>query len=365
MFESRKYQERAAVWLSTKSRGIIQIPAGGGKSRVAAMALNIVITKKTRTEKVKIGWMSPTIEARDQGLFAMNQFPAVASQDILCVCAASDADMSDRDILVVDECKHSCSETWFKMVSQCKNRWGLDATPFSEDSEKNEKLLELFGGNILEIPREELKDSLTGAQVIILNSTDSNLESRIDAQANAAINRRKHFWKGEEWELAAQCKWQACMDIGIVGNVARNDAIVCTAIQHSNNHVLILVNKIEHGEMLQNQIPGSHLCFSKMGRKLRSETLAAFKSGEIRCILATSLADEAMDVPIADVLIMACGGRSENKAIQRTGRVLRKYDGKDSAKIFDFCDTFHPMSHNHFKKRLSVYRKLKYNIEPL
>jgi superfamily II DNA or RNA helicase len=108
-FETREYQDRAAAWLAVRKRGIVQAPAGSGKSRLLAMALNNVITKVQRTKPVKIGWIAPTIETRNQGNDAMNQFPAVAAQDIKIACAAADEDWSDRDVLIVDECHHSGS----------------------------------------------------------------------------------------------------------------------------------------------------------------------------------------------------------------------------------------------------------------
>lgn len=359
------------------------MPTGGGKSRVVAMALEMVISKKVRTEKVKIGWIAPTIEAREQGLFAMNQIPLVADQDILCVCAASGISMADRDIVIVDECKHSCSETWFEMVSKCPNRWGLDASPFSDDAEKNSKISDLFGNNILVIRRSEMGDAITSAKVIVLNDSDGELQSKIDEDWKLRFNKRKrflrrqvtrcyrisgswrktiNFWKGMKWKIEAQCKWIACMEFGIAENVARNDAVIREALRHSEDHVLILVNSIEHGEKLQERISGSKLCFSKMGKKDRRETISKFKSGEIGCVICTSLADEALDVPIADVLILVSGGRSEQKAVQRTGRVLRRFEGKEIATIIDFADNYHPMAANHFKKRLLIYRKLGYTI---
>ena len=113
---------------------------------------------------------------------------------------------------------------------------------------------------------------------------------------------------------------------------------------------------------MSERIPGSKLCYSKMGRKERSCVLADFKSGEIKCIVATSLLDEGADLPIARVLIMVSGGRSNAKTEQRTGRVLRLYQGKDHGIIYDFHDRQHSTMRNHSLKRMDTYRRLGYEI---
>jgi superfamily II DNA or RNA helicase len=364
-YEDRIYQSRAVAWLCKTRQGIVESPAGSGKTVIASTALARVTLSRERSVKVRVGWIAHTIEQCEQAVIALDQFPeAKKFMDIKIACAAAEMDWSDRDVLIVDECQWSGCGQWFNQISTCSGaRWGFSATPFDEkDPTRNDIVRDLFGGKIFVISRNDIQDKLAIANVIVLESTDADIQNKIDNVANLSIKRRQRFWTGKKWELEAQCKWQACMEIGIMENRSRNDSIIGHAIQHSNDHVLILVNNIEHGEWLKTNIPGSHICFSKMGKKLRSATIEGFKSGRIPCLIATSLADEGLDVPIANVLILACGGRSENKVIQRTGRVLRKAEGKDSAIIYDFADNYHPMAANHFKKRMSIYKKLGYTI---
>ena len=105
------------------------------------------------------------------------------------------------------------------------------------------------------------------------------------------------------------------------------------------------------------------MCYSKMSKKDRASVLETFKEGKVKCIIATSLADEGLDLPKANVLIMVSGGRSEAKTIQRTGRVLRAFPGKTHGLIYDFLDRQHPMMERHANKRIATYRKLGYRIE--
>jgi superfamily II DNA or RNA helicase len=91
--------------------------------------------------------------------------------------------------------------------------------------------------------------------------------------------------------------------------------------------------------------------------------LAAFKAGEIRVLIATSLADEGFDAPIASVLIMAGCGKALGKMIQRTGRVLRPYPGKSSGIIYDFFDRSHGMLLNQSKRRKKIYLDQGYEVQ--
>ena len=74
-------------------------------------------------------------------------------------------------------------------------------------------------------------------------------------------------------------------------------------------------------------------------------------------------ADEGFDAPIADALILAYAGKSQRRAIQSTGRVLRPYKGKECGLIYDFKDTFNGMLANQARKRRAMYKQLNYSQE--
>jgi superfamily II DNA or RNA helicase len=228
--------------------------------------------------------------------------------------------------------------------------------------DRNHLLENLFGNQCLTIERSEVAENVAPAKVIMLDASDLRLGPIIDSEIQRTVEWRRRYWKGQDWELLAIVTWQVCIKRGIVGNRARNAAAISTALNHRNDSVLMLVNEIEHGETLAAQIPGATLCFSRMGKKIRQETLESFKSGTIKCIVATSLADEGLDIPIANVLILVSGGRSSAKTEQRTGRVLRLYQGKDHGLIYDFMDTFQKTMASHARRRMALYHQLGYQI---
>jgi superfamily II DNA or RNA helicase len=114
--------------------------------------------------------------------------------------------------------------------------------------------------------------------------------------------------------------------------------------------------------MYASKIKGSILVYSKMPKKARREAMEEFKAGNISTMIATSLADEGLDLPNVHTLVMVSGGRSAQKTIQRASRALRRAPGKDTALIHDFKDTFHPLAQAHSKKRVKCYKELGCSI---
>ena len=159
-------------------------------------------------------------------------------------------------------------------------------------------------------------------------------------------------------ELKRMCAWESLVDIGICQNKERNDYAIQYAMEHGDMQTLILIPRITLGEDYERRIPGSRLVHSKISKKLRKAAMDEFKSGQLKTMIATSLADEGLDLPNVDLLIMVSGGRSSQKTIQRASRALRKTETKNCATILDFSDKFHPIGSFHAKKRMTCYRQL-------
>jgi superfamily II DNA or RNA helicase len=128
--------------------------------------------------------------------------------------------------------------------------------------------------------------------------------------------------------------------------------------------VIVLVGAIEHGELLAEDIgPGAACIHSKLPAKRRRELTQALKDGTLKCAVATSLLDEGADFPRASVLILAAGGRSATKTIQRAGRVMRPYEGKTCGVVYDFADRGLAFANAQWKARRRVYASLGYAIQ--
>jgi superfamily II DNA or RNA helicase len=355
------YQKSAVEWIRTRRRAICIAPAGSGKTVIAAAAIQSVVTARGREHPVRVGWMANTQEQCQQAHKALDNFPCRIERRVACAAAATD--WSDCALLIVDECHHAPAPAWRTQIESCTGaRWGFTATPYSEDPERNEAMAVIFGTDRFTIDRQAVARRLAHARVVMLDATDPDLQQPIDAKIATDMRWRQRFWRGDPGQLWGQVAWQACIEMGIVQNRARNEAAVAAALAHRGDAVLVLVNQIEHGDALCARLPGARLCHSKMGAKARREALQAFQAGTVWCIVATSLADEGLDLPRANVLVLVSGGRSSTKTEQRTGRVLRAFAGKEHGTIYDFTDHQHPLMAKHSRRRVEVYRALDYEI---
>lgn len=409
------YQARAVAWLRTKRRGAVHAPAGSGKTIIAAGTLRSVIDAKPRPRLVRAGWIGNTEEHCDQAWKALcvvfdictkqqtdgdvwrngkAEFVAAVLTlvDVRVACAAAATDWSDRDVLIVDECHHAPAEGWAAQIASCHGTvWGFTATPPEGEDERLPAYTAIFGGEFFEIAREEVGSRLVQASVITLSATDYGLKDVIDSEIETAMAYRRRYWHtGEiamcrriladksasderktaavammeklENQLWGQVAWQCCVKFGIVGNKLRTRAAVAKAVEHRRDSVIVLVNHVDHAEFVAGEIPGAVACYSKMGKKKRWDALEGFSGGRGPCIVATSLADEGLDVPRANVLVMVSAGRSNARTEQRAGRVCRVFANKQHAIVYDFADVFHPLAAKHSRVRHELYRKLGFQI---
>jgi len=386
--QQREYQQRAIDFLCSVRRGICKAPAGSGKTHIAASALSRCLDG--RKERANVEIMVNTREQVEQMQTACDRFDIASKCDLQIYCAAGAPIGTKPDMIIVDECHRSSSASWSAKIKSCDGgRWGLSATPFDDkEAEQVAIIKELFGERIHTIERAELVENghLSKARVIWRDVPEESkcLRFIIDTigESDGVARFKKMSFKvrdikskdsmsdedkrKEIEEIERKCRndcvYAAAQKIGIWANQWRDYAIISEANRRvsDGHHVIVLIGKIEHGERLIAAIPGAVLCFSGMGAKRRREALASFRSGSIRCLVASSMLDEGFDAPIADCLILASAGKSQRKAIQSTGRVLRPYIGQESGIIVDFTDRFHPMLARQAGKRRAIYRGLNY-----
>lgn len=144
--------------------------------------------------------------------------------------------------------------------------------------------------------------------------------------------------------------YQAC----IVQNMARNNYILeqCYRAQNEKQDpVLILIQDLEHGDILQDMIAQLGPCAYLKGeddQKDRKKVVARFQKGEIPFLVASTIFDIGIDIPEIRTIIMAGAGKSPARAIQRVGRGLRKTGNKTECLIIDFEDRlgYHLLDHS-------------------
>ena len=65
-----------------------------------------------------------------------------------------------------------------------------------------------------------------------------------------------------------------------------------------------------------------------IGKRERARALQSFSSGELRILVSARVLNEGIDVPAANVAIIAGGSQGSREYVQRVGRILRPSEGK-------------------------------------
>jgi len=350
----RDYQKKAVEWAKT-SDGLIIAPAGSGKTWIAA---SIIKHYHQLHPDWSFGWTAPTRETCQQARTSL-KVAGVPDGIVDVRCPHESVDFSKKQLLVTDECKHAPARILRGIIESCNGlRYGFDATPWCDDDDRNAITRTLFHSRIYEIKRSDIGDSLADAYLEISDATDLSLQQKIDDNIDRLFQARRRYMRISDDELKRMCAWESLVDIGICQNRERNAYAINYALEHLDMQTLILIPRITLGEEYEASIPNARLVHSKIGKKDRRAYMEEFKAGNLRTMIATSLADEGLDLPNVELLIMVSGGRSSQKTIQRASRALRKTDTKNCATIVDFSDKFHPIGAFHAKKRMKCYREL-------
>lgn len=72
------------------------------------------------------------------------------------------------------------------------------------------------------------------------------------------------------------------------------------------------------------------------GKSEREHIIECFKAGSYQALVAISCLDEGIDIPCAEKGILLSSSTNPREYIQRVGRVIRRYPGKERAEIVDF-----------------------------
>lgn len=146
----------------------------------------------------------------------------------------------------------------------------------------------------------------------------------------------------------------------ITENIIRNNIIIndTKELLTKNYQVLVLFKHLQHGknlcELFDNQdIKYEYLSGSDPLDK-RIEVKERLLSKKSNLVLASSIFDIGVDISSLSALVLAGGGKSSIRALQRIGRCIRKFPGKKYAAIVDFFDDVKYLK-SHSKRRFQIY----------
>jgi superfamily II DNA or RNA helicase len=146
----------------------------------------------------------------------------------------------------------------------------------------------------------------------------------------------------------------------IVENEYRNQLIVSNTkmLLDKGFRTLVLYKQIKHGQILQDLFAENNIDIEMLNGNdttaRRDEVKEKIATGKIQAILASTIFDVGVDIPSLSGLVLAGGGNSSIRCLQRIGRSIRKYPGKEKVAVIDFYDDAKFLK-QHSKKRYKIY----------
>jgi superfamily II DNA or RNA helicase len=346
--------QREAIehWIAARSRGVVVLPTGAGKTMVAMMA----IASRKRSALVVV----PTLDLLNQW------YDVLAStfgepiglvgggyhEPLPLTVATYDSAHLHMDrlgnrfgLVVFDECHHLPSESYALAARMCLApfRLGLTATP--ERTDGRERLYDELVGPI--VYRREINE-LSGA--ILAEYETVRLEVPLSADEREAYDAARAeytgFLRDNGIRMSASDGWQRFLMLASQSDTGRSAFIayrkqrslamaapgklaVLTRLLHAHRRERILVftddNATAYAISRRFLIPAiTH----QTKVKERSAILTGYRAGELFAIVTSKVLNEGVDVPEASVGVVLSGSGSVREHVQRLGRILRKAEGK-------------------------------------
>lgn len=347
----RAYQSAALLaWQVADERGLLVMPTGSGKTRVALSAMAAAGCRSlclVPTRALLQQWLAELAAVYSGPVGCLGD--GKREVEAITVSTFESAyrlmpSLGNRfELLVVDEAHHFGVGIRDEALEMCTapRRLGLTATP--PDAAALHRLGELLGPIAYQIGVGDLTGRyLADFELVVvpLGLNDAERASHdADYRLFSELSRRfRELHPQGSWQelvaFAAQSPegraalgaWRRTRRLlGFTRAKAR--AVGTLLARHRGSRVLIFTAD----NYAAYAIAVEHLIMPitcDIGRGEREQALEAFRRGELRALVSARVLNEGIDVPDADVAIIVGSTLGEREHVQRVGRLLRPQPGK-------------------------------------
>jgi DNA excision repair protein ERCC-3 len=322
----RPYQELAAEGFWHGGSGVVVLPCGAGKTIVGAAAMahakattlilvtNTVAARQWRDELLKRTTLNEDEIGEYSGAKKEIRPVTIATYQVMTkkkngVYAHLDLfDSYDWGLIIYDEV-HLLPAPIFRFTAdiQSRRRLGLTATLVREDGMEGE-VFSLIGPKRFDVPWKEIE-----AQGYIAPA------ECIEVRVNLTETERLAYATAEPENRYRNCATTR----------TKRDVVEALVEKHAEDQVLVIGQYIDQLDELS-EVLGAPLIKGETPVKEREILFNKFRTGEIKCLVVSKVANFSIDLPDATIAIQVSGAfGSRQEEAQRLGRILRpKSDGR-------------------------------------
>lgn len=345
----RPYQAQAlASWTAFGRRGVIALPTGAGKTRVALAALfdtGLPTAILCPTKALAVAWaleLQRHLTGAPVGLVGDGHRTVERVTVMTFESAYRHMDkLGDRfGLLVVDEVHHFGSGARVEALeaSAAVARLGLSATAPDPGSEGAARLCDLVGPVVFEMGYADLVGKhLAPVSVIkIPVRLEADERADYDARTRVFLEMRRTFMRlypgadvatmlrglGRTFEGRRALRDRArALELACFPR-AKRSLLQTLLTRHRDDRTIVFTAFADNAYVAakDNLIP---VITGETGAKERQEILTSFREGKVRAIASARVLNEGIDVPEARVAIIVAGALGAREHVQRIGRVLR------------------------------------------
>jgi DNA excision repair protein ERCC-3 len=322
----RPYQELAAEGFWHGGSGVVVLPCGAGKTIVGAAAMahakattlilvtNTIAARQWREELLKRTTLNEDEIGEYSGAKKEIRPVTIATYQVMTkkkngVYAHLDLfDSYDWGLIIYDEV-HLLPAPIFRFTAdiQSRRRLGLTATLVREDGMEGE-VFSLIGPKRFDVPWKEIE-----AQGYIAPA------ECIEVRVNLTEIERLAYATAEPENRYRNCATTR----------TKRDVVEALVEKHADDQVLVIGQYIDQLDELS-EVLGAPLIKGETPIKEREVLFNKFRTGEIKCLVVSKVANFSIDLPDATIAIQVSGAfGSRQEEAQRLGRILRpKSDGR-------------------------------------
>jgi len=327
----RPYQELAAEGFWHGGSGVVVLPCGAGKTIVGAAAMahakattlilvtNTVAARQWREELLKRTNLNEDEIGEYSGAKKEIRPVTIATYQVMTkkkngVYSHLDLfDTHDWGLIIYDEV-HLLPAPIFRFTAdiQSRRRLGLTATLVREDGLEGE-VFSLIGPKRFDVPWKEIESQgyIAPAECIEVRVTLNE-------------NERLTYATAEPEERYRYCATTR----------SKRNVVEAIASHHKDDQLLVIGQYLDQLDEL-GELLGVPVIKGETPVKERERLFQMFRTGELKCLVVSKVANFSIDLPDATIAIQVSGAfGSRQEEAQRLGRILRpKSDGR-TAKFY-------------------------------